>query len=86
MDVKSSLLHGDFQEEIYMEQPPVYVHNDSILVCLLKKCLYGLKQDPRAWYTKMDNFLIDTKFSRFHSYSNVYTKKRKPYHNDCYLY
>jgi hypothetical protein len=28
MDVKSSFLHGNFQEEIYMEQPPSYVHND----------------------------------------------------------
>jgi hypothetical protein len=64
MDVKSTFLHEDLQEEIYMEQPPGYVHNDSSLVCLLKKSFYGLKKAPRAWYAKMDNFLIDTGFSR----------------------
>jgi hypothetical protein len=75
MDVKSSFLHGDLKEEIYMEQPPGYVQNDSSLVCHLKKSLYGLKQAPRAWYAKMDNFLIATGFSRCHSDPNVYTKK-----------
>ena len=60
MDVKSAFLHGDLQEEIYMEQPLGYVHNDSSLVFLLKKYIYGLKQAPRAWYAKMENFLIDT--------------------------
>jgi hypothetical protein len=74
MDVKSDFLHGDLHEEIYMEQPPGYVQNDSILVFRLKKSLYGLKQAPRAWYAKMDNFLIATGFSRCHSDPNVYTK------------
>jgi hypothetical protein len=46
MDVKYTFLHGDLQEEIYMEQPPGYVQSDSSLVCCLKKSLYGLKQTP----------------------------------------
>jgi hypothetical protein len=75
MDVKSTFLHGDLKEEIYMEQPPGYVHNDSSLVSRLKKSLYGLKHVPRAWYAKMDSFLIATSFSRCHSDPNVYTKK-----------
>ena len=40
MDVKYAFLHGDLHEEIYMEQPPGYVQNNSILVCLLKKNPY----------------------------------------------
>ena len=75
MDVKSAFLYGDLQEEIYMEQPPGYVQDNSSLVCLLKKSLYGLKQAPRAWYAKMDSFLLDTGFSRCHFDPNVYTKK-----------
>jgi hypothetical protein len=75
MDVKSAFLHGDLQEEIYMEQPPSYVQNDSSLVFFLKKSLYGIKKSPQSWYAKMDNFLIDTRFSRCHSDPNVYTKK-----------
>jgi hypothetical protein len=58
-----------------MEQPPSYVQNDSSLVCFLKKSLYGIKKYPRAWYAKMDSFLIDTGFSRCHSDPNFYTKK-----------
>jgi hypothetical protein len=75
MDSKSTFLHGDLQEKIYMEQPPCYVHNDSSLVCHLKKSLYCLKQDPRVWYAKMENFLFDTGFFGCHANPNVYTKK-----------
>jgi hypothetical protein len=75
MDVKFVFFHKDLHEEIYMEKPPIYVQNDSNLVCFLKKSLYGLKQAPRAWYEKMDSFLLDTEFSRCHSDPNVYTKK-----------
>ena len=45
IDVKSTFLHGDLHEEIYMEQHPSFVQNPS-LVCRLRCSLYGLKQDP----------------------------------------
>eukprot|EP00253_Pinus_taeda_P009699 PITA_09699 len=75
MDVKSALLHGDLNEEMYMEQPIGFIQTDSSLVCRLKKSLYGLKRAPRAWYSKMDSFLLQTSFSRCHSDNTVYTKK-----------
>eukprot|EP00253_Pinus_taeda_P013260 PITA_13260 len=75
MDVKFVFLHGDFHEEIYMEQPSLFIQTDSNLVCWLKKSLYGLKQAPRAWYAKMDSLFLDICFSRCHSDNTVYTKK-----------
>jgi hypothetical protein len=44
MDVKNVFLHGDLQEEVYMEQPLGYVvQTHPNLVCRLKKALYTLK-------------------------------------------
>jgi hypothetical protein len=42
------------------------------LVCRLKKSLYGLKQALRAWYSKMDSYLLSQKFVRCKSDLNVY--------------
>ena len=40
MDVKLAFLHGDFNEEIYMNHIEGYIF-DPYLVCKLKKSLYG---------------------------------------------
>jgi hypothetical protein len=71
MDVNNYFLHGDLSEEIYMEQPHGFIQNSS-LVCRMKKSLYGLKQTPRAWYEKMDSYLISHDFIRCKYDSNVY--------------
>ena len=53
LDIKNAILHGDLQEEVYMEQPPGFVAQGEIgKVCRLRKSLYGLKQSPRAWLGK----------------------------------
>ena len=50
MDVKTTFLHRDVEEEIYMKQPEGFmVKGKKELVCRLKKSLYGLKQSPRMW-------------------------------------
>ena len=52
MDVKSAFLHGDLEEEIYMNRPKGYI-NDSSLVCKLRKSMDGIKISPMEWYAKM---------------------------------
>ena len=64
MDVKSAFLHGDLEEEIYMKQPEGFI-DDPSLVYRLRKSLYGLKQSPRTWYSKMDPFLMSQKIERY---------------------
>ncbi|KAG8481529.1 hypothetical protein CXB51_026324 [Gossypium anomalum] len=51
LDVKTAFLHGELEEDIYMQQPEGFtVSEKEDYVCLLKKSLYGLKQSPRQWY------------------------------------
>jgi hypothetical protein len=63
MDVKKTFLHGDLEEEIYMNQPEGFVvKGKTELVCKLNKSLYGLKQSPRMWYQNFDTYILGSGF------------------------
>jgi Reverse transcriptase (RNA-dependent DNA polymerase) len=36
--------------------------SDPSLVCKLRKAIYELKQSPRAWYAKLNYFLLKNNF------------------------
>ena len=71
LDIKNVFLHGDLQEEVYMEQPPGFVAQGEIRkVCHLRKSLYGLKQSSRAWFGKFNQAIEE--FGMHKSKSNHY--------------
>lgn len=80
LDVKTAFLHGDLEEEIYMEQPEGFQEKEKEhLICKLKKSLYGLKQAPRQWYRKFESFMVDHGFKKTVSDNCVFVKR---YAND----
>ncbi|GJR64556.1 retrovirus-related pol polyprotein from transposon TNT 1-94 [Tanacetum coccineum] len=53
------------KEEVHVSQPDEFVDPDHPeKVYRLRKVLYGLKQDPRAWYDEISTFLISKGFTK----------------------
>lgn len=73
MDVKSTLLNGELKEEVYIEQQEGFKLKDYLnIVFILKKALYGLKQALRAWYGRLEKYLIDQIFQKGSIDNNLY--------------
>jgi hypothetical protein len=76
MDVKTTFLHEDLEEEIYMKQPEGFVvKGKKEIICKLKKSLYGLKQSPRMWYQKFDTYILGLGFVRSRVDHCAYSKQ-----------
>jgi histone deacetylase 1/2 len=63
LDIQNAFLHGLLDEEVYMCQPQGYIHpNFPTHICRLKKSLYGLRQAPRSWFSRLTDQLLQYRF------------------------
>ncbi|KAG8473481.1 hypothetical protein CXB51_035654 [Gossypium anomalum] len=84
LDVKTAFLHGELEEDIYMQQPKGFIVSEKEdYVCLLRKSLYGLKPSPRQWYKRFDSFMAYHDFKRSSLDNCVYFKKNS---NGSFVY
>ena len=73
LDVKNAFLHGTLTETIYCSQPTGFVDPaQPEMVCRLNKSLYGLKQVPRAWYSRFASFLLTLGFAEARSDTSLF--------------
>ena len=55
LDVKTAILSGELDEELYMEQPEGFkIPGQQHKVMCLKCAIYGLKQAALAWWKVLD--------------------------------
>ena len=80
MDVKTTYLNGEVDEEIYMEQLISFiVKGQEDKVCKLRRSLYGLKQASRQWNLRFHRAVISYNFKMIEEDNCSYVKwsKRK---------
>ncbi|PNX85069.1 retrotransposon-related protein [Trifolium pratense] len=78
LDVKSAFLHGELNEDVFVEQPRGYEKKDSPnKVYKLKKALYGLKQAPRSWFSRIEAYFVKEGFLKCHSEHTLFVKISK---------
>nr|GEX31058.1 zinc finger, CCHC-type [Tanacetum cinerariifolium] len=75
MNVKTTFLKGDLDENVYMKRPEgFFMSGNEHKVCKLVKSLYGLKQAPKQWYQKFDEVVLSSGFHLNQSDKCVYSK------------
>ena len=70
LDDKNAFLHSNLTEEVYMKQPPEFVHSAFLRhICKLKQAIYSLKhmQTHRAWFHHYSSFLLSHGFMCSHA-------------------
>ncbi|GJV48150.1 putative ribonuclease H-like domain-containing protein [Tanacetum coccineum] len=78
MDVKSVFLYGKIDEEVYVSQPPGFLHPKyPQKVYKVVTALYGLHQAPRAWYATLSTFLLKNGYRRGTINKTLFIKKDK---------
>ena len=79
MDVKTTFLNGELNEEIYMTLPKMN-KEEPTQTCRLKKSLYGLRQVGRCWYIRLHDFFLRNNFTCCKSDQSIYVLCNKDKH------
>ena len=74
MDVKTTFLNRNIQEEVYMTQLEGFISKDGTKLCKLNRSIYGLKQVSRSWNLRFDETIKEFGFTQNGDELCVYIK------------
>ena len=77
VDFRNAFLNSELERKIYVNQPlgfEVLSKNNEVLVCVLKRSLYGLVQSSRNWNKMINSFLKSLGFIQSYADACLYTK------------
>jgi hypothetical protein len=78
LDIKTTFLYGELDEELYMEQPEGFkVKGQEGKVMHLKRAIYGLKQAALAWWKALDKSMSQLGFTCLLSDLGIFVNKDK---------
>ncbi|GAA0173456.1 transmembrane signal receptor [Lithospermum erythrorhizon] len=86
MDVHNAFLHKDLDEEVYMKLSSGFSERHHGMVCCLKKPLYGLRQAPWCWFTKLATSLRSYGFLQSYSDYSLFTLQHGHVHLHVLIY
>jgi hypothetical protein len=73
LDVSNAFLHGNLQERVLCQQHKGFEDPDRPNdVCLLSRSLYGLRQAPRAWFTRFIEHVTSIGFVQSRADSSLF--------------
>jgi len=76
LNIKTTFLHDRLEEGIVMLQLEGFeMEGKENFVCRLKRSFYELKQSPRQWYKRFNEFIISHGYIRSSYDSCVYHSK-----------
>jgi hypothetical protein len=79
INIQNAFLHGFLSKEVYMSQSPGFAHPSlPHHLCRLNKAIYGLKEVPRSWFSRLSSMLVELGFVGSKADSSLLTFKATP--------
>eukprot|EP00971_Amphidinium_carterae_P252288 5008788-Amphidinium_carterae.1 len=84
-DLASALLNTPINEEVLVQPPKEYYHNQPNVLWKMTKALYGLRTSPKQWQERLSTILQWMGFNRLKSDACIFANKQSSIYLMAYV-